>query len=75
MNKIELSADEIKVIKQQLNGEIEVWSATEEQQQLLTGVIDKAEALVEELDAYEEMGGDMIQWYWNKYKLQENITE
>lgn len=75
MNKIELSADEIKVIKQQLNGEIEVWSATEEQQQLLTGVIDKADALVEELDAYEEMGDDMILWFWNKYKLQENITE
>lgn len=27
MEKIELTADEIKVIKQQLNGEIEVWNA------------------------------------------------
>lgn len=32
MNKIELSAEEIKVINQQLNGEIEVWNATDEQQ-------------------------------------------
>lgn len=75
MKKIELSADEIKVIKQQLNGEIEVWNATDQQQELLSGVIDKAEALLEELDAYDELEGDMILWYWEKYKAQEGITE
>ena len=75
MKKIELSADEIKVIKQQLNGEIEVWNATDQQQELLSGVIDKAEALLEELDAYDELDGDMILWYWEKYKAQEGITE
>ena len=32
MEKIELTADEIKVIKQQLNGEIEVWNADDYQQ-------------------------------------------
>lgn len=68
MKKIELSADEIKTIKQQLNGEIEVWNATEEQQKHLTSVIDKAESLLDELDAYDEMGDDMILWFWNKYK-------
>ena len=75
MKKIELSADEIKVIKQQLNGEIEVWNVTDQQQELLPGVIDKAEALLEELDAYDELEGDMILWYWEKYKAQEGITE
>lgn len=75
MKKIELSADEIKVIKQQLNGEIEVWNATEYQQKHLTSVIDKAEALMHELKAYEESGDDMILWFWNKYKAQEGITE
>lgn len=73
MKKIELSADEIKVIKQQLNGEIEVWHATDEQKKLLMGVIDKAEALDEEL-GYEEFD-DMILWFWNKYKVQEGIAE
>lgn len=73
MTKIELSADEIKVIKQQLNGEIEVWNATEEQQKYLTSVIDKAEALDEEL-GYEEFS-DLIRWFWDKYKAQEGITE
>ena len=55
MEKIELTADEIKVIKQQLNGEIEVWNADDYQQKHLTSVIDKANALLEELDAYDEM--------------------
>lgn len=79
MNKIELTADEIKVIKQQLNGEIEVWNATDEQQQNLIRVIDKADALLEELDAYDEMiekcNADTILWFWEKYKAQEGITE
>lgn len=75
MKKIELSADEIKTIKQQLSGEIEVWSATEEQQKHLTSVIDKAESLLDELDAYDEMGDDMILWFWNKYKAQEGISK
>ncbi len=47
MEKIELTADEIKVIKQQLNGEIEVWNADDYQQKHLTSVIDKANALLE----------------------------
>lgn len=70
MKKIELSADEIKVIRQQLNGEIEVWNATDEQQKHLTSVIHKAEALDEEL-GYEEYD-DMIAWFWEKYQAQEN---
>jgi hypothetical protein len=75
MKKIELSADEIKVIKQQLNGEIEVWSADEYQKEHLSSVIDKANELMEELDAYEELEGNLILWFWNKYKSQEGITE
>lgn len=75
MKKIELSADEIKVIKQQLNGEIEVWNATDEQKKLLTGVIDKAEALMDELDAYDDldnyMEGGLVAWFYDKYKAQE----
>lgn len=75
MKKIELSADEIKVIKQQLNGEIEVWSADDYQRENLTSVIHKAEALMHELKAYEESGDDMILWFWNLYRKQEGITE
>lgn len=75
MKKIELTEKEIEVIHQQLNGEIEVYSATEEQQQLLMGVIDKANDLLDEEDAYDELeaqGNDLIDWYWKKYQAQEN---
>ena len=78
MNKIELTAEEIQVIKQQLNGEIEVWNATDEQQKLLTGVLDKADELLDELDAYDELdeqfGGDLVKWYYAKYQAQ-NVSE
>lgn len=70
--KIELTSEEIQVIKQQLNGEIEVWNATDEQQKHLSSVIDKAIALREVLD--EEVT-DLIAWFWDKYKTQEGIVE
>ena len=70
MTKIELCPEEIKVIKQQLSGKIEVWSATEEQQRWLTQVINKADALMRELNAFYETT-DLIQWYWDKYQAQE----
>ena len=70
MKQLQLTADEIKVIEQQLNGEIEVWSATDEQRRILTKVTDDAEALMDELDAYDELDGDLIKWYYDKYKAQ-----
>lgn len=73
MGKIILSEKEIEVIKKQLSGKIEVHSATEEEQKFLMDVIDKAEALEEELDAYDESGDDLIEWFYNKYKEQESI--
>ena len=74
MSKIELSADEINVIQQQLNGEIEVWNATDEQQKHLTSVIHKAEALDEEL-GYKDNYSDMIKWFWDKYQEQESASD
>ena len=43
---------------------------TEEQREIFGCVIDKAEALEEELDAYEESGSDLIRWFYAKYKTQ-----
>ena len=75
MEKIELNAGEIQVIKQQLDGEIEVWNATDEQQKHLTSVIHKAEALMEEQDAYDDLDNYMedglIGWFWDKYQEQQ----
>lgn len=71
MTKIELSAEEKAVIKEQLEGRIEVWSATDEQQKHLTSVIDKAEARLDEYPEDYDFGDDLIEWFWNEYQTQE----
>ena len=68
MEKIVLSEDEKVVIEMQLRGEIEIDTATEDQQQLLMGVINKAETLMDETD--EDPGDDLIAWFYEKYKAQ-----
>lgn len=71
MEKIILSEKEIELIKAQLNGEIEVW-ASDEVQEVLGGVIDRAIDLMHKLEAYDDANGRLIEWYWDKYKEQEN---
>lgn len=71
MEKIELSQKEIDVIELQLAEKIDIETATEEQKVLLMGVIDRAEALMKELDAYDELGDDLIKWFYDKYKAQQ----
>lgn len=71
MKRIELTPEEIAVIKQQFDGEIEVWSATDEQQKHLTNVIDKAEARLEEYPDDYDFGDDLIAWIWSEYQAQE----
>ena len=68
MEKIVLSEEEKVVIEMQLRGEIGTFTATPQQQDLLTGVINKAEALMDETG--EEPGDDLIAWYYEKYKAQ-----
>ena len=71
MTKIELTHDEVMVIKKQLSGSLTAFNATEREQNLMCSVVDKAEALMEELEAYDESGDDLIQWFYNKYKEQQ----
>lgn len=73
MKKIILSEKEIELIEAQLDGKVEVW-ADDETQKILGGVIDKAEALMIEQEAFDEVGSDLIAWYWNKYQAQETAT-
>ena len=73
--QILLSEEEIKVIEQQLRGEIEEWTATPYQQKILTKVIRDAENLMHKLGAYEESGDDLIAWYYNKYKEQQAVEQ
>lgn len=71
MKKIELSKEEKNVIQQYFNHEFDLFTATDEQQTLMGLVIDKAEDLVEELKANDEVEDDLIVWFWNKYESQE----
>lgn len=73
MEKIILTAKEIEVIKAQLNGKVEIW-ATEDVKTALMGVIRTADALMEELDAYDEVGENLVAWYWNKYQAQQETA-
>ena len=75
MGKIELNEKQIQVIQDQLNGKIEVWSATEEQQKLLTEVIDMADDLLDTMPDDYDFGDDLIKWFWEQYQAQSDGKE
>lgn len=68
--EIILTQDEIQVINEYFEGKVGSFTATPQQQQLMISVINKAEALLKKLDAYDELEDDLIQWFWDKYQAQ-----
>jgi len=74
IRKIELSSDELDVLRHQLKGDMG-FMGNEKARALLSSVIDKAEKLMKELDAYEESGNDLLYWFYEKYKAQNGIIE
>lgn len=68
--KIVLSEEEKNVIEKQLRGELNPFFMEERERELIDKVIDDADALMRELDAYDESGDDLVEWYYNKYKQQ-----
>lgn len=71
MEKIVLTERQKELIKSQLNGTYSPFTSSEEDQIAFNDVIEKAETLCDELDAYDEMGEDLLAWFWNKYQNQE----
>lgn len=75
MKTIVITQEQMEVIQQHLKGEFGMFTATEHQMKVLSGVIKEAEALMEELDAYDDLDdiedGDMVRWYLNKYNEQQ----
>lgn len=67
MDKIELTATELKVLDEYFAGEIGMFTATEEQMTVIRNLNDRAGALMRKLDAWDELGEDMLGWYYNKY--------
>lgn len=71
MKTIVLTDLQKELIQKQLRGEYNPFFASEEQQKAYNDVIDQAQELCDELDAYEEME-DLLPWFWEKYQAQEN---
>lgn len=69
--RIELTEREIKAIQEYFAGEIDEHAAPNEQQAAIMSVTEKADKLLEELDAYDELNGDLIAWFWGKYQAQQ----
>lgn len=75
MTKIELTDVEVALIEKHLSGKVNAFSTSEEEQTVINGLIDKAEALEEELDAIDERmempSCDLLAWYYKKYQEQQ----
>ena len=70
--KIELTDPQKEVLQRHLEGEFSPFMASDEEKKNMQEVIEKAEALLDELDAYDEMGIDLMEWFWRKYENQES---
>jgi hypothetical protein len=69
--KIILSDEEIAIIEKQLNGQFSPLESTNKERQTFNRIIQSAETLCNELDAYDDVGDSLLQWYYDKYKAQE----
>lgn len=71
MSKIELNANQKAVIQKYIDGEFSPFLSNEEDQEAMNQVLDMANELEEELDAYDESGDDLVKWFWEQYQKQE----
>lgn len=72
--QIILTDEEKTIIEKQLKKQINPFFLEDHEREVIDKVIDDANALMAELDAYDELDGDLIAWYYNKYKEQ-HITQ
>ena len=70
--KIILTDEEKAVIEKQLKGELNAFFMEDREREIIDKVIDDANALMTELDAFDEMGDDLVKGYYDKYKAQES---
>lgn len=68
--KIILSDEQIRVIEKHLRGEINSLDGTDEEKKVLAEIIDAANDLCEELDAYDKVKNSFVEWYYERYKAQ-----
>ena len=69
---IELTQAEIALIDKHLSGEYNPFFAPVEEQTMLNSIIERAETLEAELNAYDETTEtDLLKWYLSKFRDQE----
>lgn len=71
MEKIELTPLELEMLERFLHGEFFPPEQTDEENKAFANVIEKADALMEKLDAYDELDDSLMAWFYDKYKTQE----
>lgn len=69
---ITLTAEETALIEKFLNREID--NPVGEDAEMLRKISDDAIALMKERNAVEELDGNLIQWYYDQYKVQDSTT-
>lgn len=74
MKTIVITAEQMEVIQEYLDGKIGMFTATDHQMEIMSGVIEAATTLLDELDAYDELdeNNDTIRWYLKKYNEQQD---
>jgi len=71
MNKIVLNAKQMAVVQKYVDGSYSPFFSSTEDQEAMNQVLDMANELEEELDAYDESGDDLVKWFWKQYQKQE----
>jgi hypothetical protein len=74
MDAINLTELEYKVLEQDIKGEFSDFDATEEELRAMVSVINKADALMDELGASDELDENLLLWFWDKYQAQQKTT-
>jgi hypothetical protein len=66
-----LTPEEKQVIQEYLDGKIGAFDATEQQMKVMSKLLDDAKELLDELDAWDELGDnwDLIRWYITKVEM------
>lgn len=70
MKRIELTDLELKMLRLNIAGEFYTLTATPEEAAAMISVIDKAENYMQELDAYDELEENLMEWFYDKYNNQ-----
>ncbi len=70
MEKIVLTDKQIAVVEKKLKMPVG-YEPDGEEMNILCEVLEIADHLMEELDAYDELDDSLLKWFYNKYKEQQ----